>query len=138
MKKTIRENINAAYSLHDMNVCAFEVNGDDIVMRLGSGMIKVGGLCKQVDGFVEFHGVQWDFSYVYLMDHAGNVGIFSGKKLFLKDFIEKFQTFGCSIMDETYGYNTTKYTGYLISNLQHYTCFIDIYHEGDMVFVAEE
>ena len=33
MKKTVRENINAAYSLHDMHVIAFETEGG-LTMRL--------------------------------------------------------------------------------------------------------
>ena len=40
MKETVRSNINAPYSLHDMNVVAFEVAGNDIVMRTQSGIIK--------------------------------------------------------------------------------------------------
>ena len=40
MRRIIRENINAAFSLHDMNVTAFEVSGNDIVMRTQSGMIE--------------------------------------------------------------------------------------------------
>ena len=39
---------------------------------------------------------------------------------------------------ETYGYNMTKYNGYLTSNRQFCECVIEIYHEGDMVFVTEE
>ena len=40
MKRTIRNNIHDPYSLHDMNVTAFEVTGDDIIMRTQSGMVK--------------------------------------------------------------------------------------------------
>lgn len=58
MKETIRQNINAPYSLHDMNVTAFEVTGNDIVMRTQSGMIKMGNPCRQIDGHVEFHDMQ--------------------------------------------------------------------------------
>ena len=76
------------HSLHDMNVIAFEVNGDDIIMRTQSGMIKTGNPCSQVDGYVEFHDVRWDF-------------------------LDRFPVFGFSIMDETYGFNMTKYNGYL-------------------------
>lgn len=138
MKRTIRENIHAAYSLHDMNVIAFEVSGNDIIMRTQSGMVKTTPPYGQPDGYVEFHNVQWDFSYVYLLDFTGNVGTFTGEKMFLRDFISKFVPLGFSIMDETYGYNTTKYSGYLTANRHHYECVIEIYHEGDMVFVAEE
>ena len=135
MKRTIRENINPAYSLHDMNVIAFEVNGNDIIMRTQSGMVKTAPPFSQVDGYVEFHNVRWDFSFVYLLGVTGNEGIFTGEKMFLKDFISKSAPFGFSVMDESYGYNTTKFSGYLLSNREHHECFIDIYHEGDMVFV---
>ena len=33
MKYTLRENVNTPYSLHDMNVEALEINGDDLIMR---------------------------------------------------------------------------------------------------------
>lgn len=138
MIKTIRENINPAYSLHDMNVISFEVKENDIIMKTQSGMIKTTPICTQTDGYVEFHHVRWDFSYVYLLGVTGNVGTFTGEKMFLKDFLERYKQFGFSIMDETYGYNMTKYCGYLLSNRQHHECMIEIYHEGDMVFVAEE
>ena len=137
MRYTIRENIHAPYSLHDMNVIAFEVNGNDIVMRTQSGMIKTTAPCSQIDGYVEFHDVQWDFSYVYLLHFTGNAGPFTGEKMFFKDFIERFKPLGFSVMDETYGYNMTKYNGYLTADRRHYECIIEIYHEGDMVFVDE-
>lgn len=113
MRETIRHNIHATYSLHDMNVIAYEVNGDDIVMRTQSGMVKTGNPCRQVDGYVEFHDVRWDFSYVYLLGVTGNEGTFAGEKLSFRDFLDRFQVFGFSIMDETYGFNMTKYNGYL-------------------------
>lgn len=138
MKRTIRNNINSPYTLHDMNVCAFDVSDNDIIMKTQSGIVEVASSCRQLDGYVEFHNVQWDFSFVYLLGVTGNVGTFTGEKMFLKDFIEKYKQFGFSIMDETYGYNMTKYNGYLLSNRQHYECVIEIYHEGDMVFVAED
>lgn len=138
MKKVIRNNINTPYSLHDMNVIAFDVTGNDIIMRTQSGMVETTPPYGQPDGYVEFHDVRWKYSYVYLLGSTGNVGTFTGKKMFLKDFIVKFVPFGFSIIDETYGYNMTKYGGYLMSNRQHYECVIEIYHERDMFFVAEE
>ena len=138
MKRTFRNNINTEYSLHDMNVIAFEVTDNDIVMRTQSGLIKTTPPLGQPDGYVEFHDVKWDFSYVYLLGVTGNVGIFTGEKMFLNDFIERYKQFGFSIMDETYGYNMTKYNGYLLANRQHCECVIEIYHEGDMIFVAED
>ena len=138
MIKTIRNNINTAYSLHDMNVISFDVNDNDIIMKTQSGMVKTTPPLCQPDGYVEFHNVRWDFSYVYLLGFTGNIGTFTGKKMFLKDFIAKVNPFGFTVMDETYGYNKTKYDGYLIFNGKHHECIIEIYHEGDMVFVADK
>ena len=138
MKRSIRENINAAFTLHDMNVIEFKDIDHKIVMRTQSGIVETTSPCRQLDGYVEFHNVKWDFSYVYLLGVTGNVGTFTGEKMFLKDFIERYKQFGFSIMDETYGYNMTKYYGYLLSNRQHCECIVEIYHEGEMVFVSEE
>ena len=138
MKRTVRDTVHAPYTLHDRNVIAFEVSGNDIMMKIESGIVETTPPYRQLDGYVTFHQVQWDFSYVYLLGVTGNVGTFTGEKLFLKDFITRYQQFGFSIIDETYGYNMTKYSGYLLSNRQHCECVIEIYHEGDMVFVVEE
>ena len=138
MKRTIYNIDNTPYTLHDMNVYAFEVTDGNIIMKLQSGLVEIGSPSRQVDGWVEFHNVQWDFSYVYLLGVTGNVGTFTGEKMFLKDFLRRYKQFGFSVMDETYGYHMTKYCGYLLSNRQHRECIIEICHEGDMIFVAED
>ena len=137
-KRIIREDVKPAFTLHDRNVIGFEISENDIIMRTQSGILETTSPYRLLDGFVEFKDVQLDFSYVYLLGVTGNVGTFTGSKMFLKDFINKYKQFGFSIMDETYGYNLTKYNGYLLSNQQHYECIIEIYHEGDMVFVVDE
>lgn len=138
LKSTIRNNIDSPYTLHDMNVIEFKIINNDIVMKTQSGLVKTDGVSSQVDGYVVFYDVQWDFSFAYLLGVTGNTGRFSGEKMFLKDFISSFTTFGFSVMDETYGYNMTKYNGFLLYNRKHCECVIEIYHEGDMVFVAED
>ena len=138
MKRIIRDNICLPYTLHDMNVFSFELTGNDVVMRTQSGMVETTAPYGQPDGYIEFHDVQLDFSFVYLLGLTGNVGTFTGEKMFLKDFIERYKQFGFSVMDESYGYNMTKYCGFLLANRQHCECIVEIYHEGDMVFVTEE
>ncbi|MBE5766732.1 MAG: hypothetical protein E7335_06185 [Clostridiales bacterium] len=137
MKRTIRENIHAPYSLHDMNVSAFEISGDDIVMRMQSGMVRCTSPCEQVEGHVEFHKVGWDFSYAYLLSVNGNTGSFSGSKMELREFIRSNPKPNFTILDETYGYNRTNYSGYITVDDSFCECNIEIYHEGDMVFVEE-
>lgn len=121
-----------------MNVISFEAAGNDIAMRTQSGIVETIAPCRQLDGYIEFHNVQWDFSYAYLLGAAGEVGAFTGEKLFLKDFIERYKRLGFSVMDEAYGCNTTKYCGYLLADGQLCECAVEICHEGDMVFVSED
>lgn len=72
------------------------------------------------------------------MGVTGNKGTFAGKKMFLKDFLSKEVPFGFSVMDETFGFNQTKFSGYLLSQRCHNECMIEIYHQGDTIYVAEE
>ena len=138
MIRTIFDKINPPYSLHDMNVIAFEIDGNTITMRTQSGMIKTANLSSQVDGYVEFHDVDFDFCYAYIYNgFYGNVGTFSGEKMFLKELINNFENAGFSIMDENYGYNRVCYTGFLSKGGTMGECTIEIYHKGDMVFVDE-
>jgi len=137
MKQTTRNNVNVPYSLHDMNIVAFDVVGDDVIMRSETGLVETMPPYGQPDGYVVFRGVRWEFSYVYLLNFTGNVGSFTGEKKYLKDFIANMNPFGFTIMDETYGYNTTHYNGYLLHKRNHFECRIEVYHEGDMIFVTE-
>ena len=137
MKRTIRETIHEPYSLHDMNVIALDIEGDTLIMRTQSGMVQTTEPSAQVDGFVEFHNVEWDFSYVYILNITANEGEFQGQKLRLKTFIENADSFGFSVMDSTYGFNQSKFSGYFSVNGGFCECNIEIYHEGDMVFVEE-
>ena len=121
-----------------MNVISFETTDNIILMKTQSGMVETVPPYRQLDGYIEFHNVQWDFSFVYFLGITGNTGTFAGEKMFLKDFLNKYTQFGFSVTDETYGYNMTKYTGYFSSNRRFCECVIEIYHEKDMVFVSEE
>ena len=137
MKCTIRENVFEPYSLHDMNVIALEAAGDTLIMRTQSGMVETTPPYGQPDGYVEFYNVEWDFSYVYILNITGNEGDFQGQKLRLKTFIENADSFGFFVMDSTYGFNQSKFSGYLSMNRGVCECNIEIYHEGDMVYVEE-
>lgn len=137
MPISIRKNMITDYTLHDMNVISIEKHGRDLIMRTQSGIVKCAGLSSQVDGHIVFRNVDMDFCNVYLMKSNGRYGMFEGEKLSLEDFLKRFPTFGFSISDEVYGYNQTKYWGYLTSNREFYECIIEFYHLGDMIFVEE-
>ena len=138
MKPAVRPDINPPYSLHDMTIVALEANGDTLTLRTQSGMVKTTSPYVQTEGYIEFRGVQWDFCYIYLLGVTGNESVFTGEKMFLKNFLAKNAPFGFSVMDETFGYNQTKLGGYLLSERRHNECILEIYHQGDMVYFTEE
>ncbi len=138
MKRTVRENIDPPYSLHDMNIIAFEAVGDTLILRTQYGMIKTTPPQGQPDGWVEFEKVRWDYSYVYILEHTGNIGRFTGQKMWLSDFAKQFENSGFSVMDETFGYNQTKLSGFLSKQGFVGECVVEIYHEGEMSYLTEE
>lgn len=143
MKKVIRSNItNLPYSLHDGVVTAFEVSEDNLIMKFQSGFIKTTEPFEQISGSVAIENIDWDFSFVYLLDYkdvlCGNVGSFTGRKIKLKTFINQFKYAKFDLIDETYGYNTSKFDGYLSKGGSCQECKIEIYHLGDMSYLVDE
>ncbi len=117
-----------------MNVIEFEIKGDNLVMRTQSGMVRTAPNWDQVDGYLEFLDVNWEYCYATVCEgYYGNLGIYEGKtfkKMHLKDFIAEFQNAGFSIMDEYYGQDRALYTGYLHKRDFTGECTIEIYHNN--------
>ncbi len=136
MNRTVFTPSSAPCSLHDMDAL-FEISSDTLIMRLPAGMVRIGSPCRQIDGHIEFHGVDWGFCYAYRFDSIGNVGPFTGEKLYLKDFIEKNRGLRLSVADEVYGYRQAKFFGYLPVRDSLQECIVEIYFAGSMIFVEE-
>ncbi len=138
MKKTAVEKFRPPYNLHDMNIIAFEVTGNDIILRTQSGIVMAVPPYSQRDGYAEIHGVRWEYSYVLFLRHTSDMGVFNAEMHYLKEFVENFQNAGFSVMDTTYCGDITKFSGFLSFGEDVIECIIEIYHEGDMVFVDED
>jgi len=146
MKRTIRERVNAPYTLHDRNIVAFDIvqeeTLDTLILRIQPGIKKCVMEYVQENGYVEFQKVDWDFSSAYVINTTENEGKFTGEKFFLKDFIAQFGNSNLEIIDENYGAYQTKYSGWLsrgdLRKEAWKECIIEIVHLGDMVFVTEE
>jgi len=136
MKKTIRGPIHAEYSLHEMDIVALEVNGREMIVRTQNGMIRSAS-GHPVEGHIEFHGVDWGYCYIYLFDSNGNVGPFGGEKKYLIHFLDERKGLSFTVASEVYGENRTKYFGHLLTGGKRLECIIEIYHEGDMIFIHE-
>lgn len=143
MKKVIRNNIiNLPYSLHDGTVIDFKVEADTLVMQFQNGFVTTSKPFGQIKGNIKFEKIDWDFSFVYLLEYQDalcpNEGCFTGKKMSLKDFVSQHSNVRIDIVDETYGYNISKLDGYLSEGDSIKECRIEIYHLGDMSYIIEE
>lgn len=139
MQRTMRNNITGLpYSLHDMQVMEMLADGNELVFKFEHGFVKLADPCIQVMGELHFHDVDWDFCYAYTLDFCGSTGPFTGCKQFLRDFIAADQSVQFEIMDETYGYNASKFAGYLFADSGLKECIIEIYHRGAMEYFTEE
>lgn len=136
---TIRSNIQTPYSLHDMSLTSFEIQGNTLTLHSQTGMLRTTPPFRQPDGSLVFQQVDWDFSYAYIFDFCGNSGTFQAEKKFLKDFLKSdFHDAAFEVIDETYGYNQSHFCGYLTKGCDLKEVMIHIYHHGDMVYVTEE
>ena len=139
MKTTIRSNIkNLPYSLHDMCVTEMRILDDGLHMSFQNGFESTTEPYEQIEGSVQFHHVDWDFCYVYILDFCDNIGSFTGRKQFLIDFIPMFVNQNFTIIDETYGYNQSKFSGFLSVGTEIKECMIEVYHLGDMEYITEK
>ena len=80
MKITRFYNFEIPYSLHDMNVIEFEINGENLIMRTQSGMVRTAPNFDQVDGYLEFLDVNWEYAFAKVHEgYYGNLGTCEGK-----------------------------------------------------------
>lgn len=141
MKTSVRKNItDLQYSLHDMRVTSMKFSNDTLILEFPFGIVSIENPCRQTDGraFVKFKNVDPDSSYVYVMNFCGNTGSFTGEKLPLKEFISDFSDKSFEVIDETYGYNLSKFSGFLSVDTDIKECVIEIYHLGNMEYIIEE
>jgi hypothetical protein len=86
--------------------------------------------------------VDWDFSFAYILEYpdvlCGNEGGFTGQKMGLKKFANGFKQARLDIVDETYGYNTSKFDGYLSAAGSLKECRVEIYHLGAMSYIIKD
>lgn len=143
---SIRKNIvGLEYSLHDAYMSKIKIKKYDKELQTANVKInfKEGyyrskdGATMLVKGYLLFEKVDLDFSNVYLMKIRGlNHGKIKGKKYSLKKFVKKYKNIDMEIIDETYGYNQSKFAGYFYSERNIKEFLIEIYHEGDMKYIT--
>ena len=133
-----RGNIILPYSLHDMRISAMKAEGNTLTLLFENGFLKVGDPCEQVEGHLRFDFVDWDFSIVYLYDGFDEEGRFSGRQLMLLDFIDLFPNVQFEVVEEAYGYNSSKFTGFLSLGEDIRQLTLEIYHLGSMNYITDD
>lgn len=140
MTITKRQNIpDLPYSLHDARVNRIKLSADQIELYFDEGYYQpVQGDCLPVKGYITFEDVDFDFCQAYVMDIENDCGKFSGERFDLQAFEARFPKMDFEIIDETYGYNQSKFMGFFYEGKQTRECIIEIYHFGAMTYCTEE
>lgn len=146
MKKTVRTNIvDLPYSLHDAHINKIQVkqvNEYEAKVKLffdGGFFVPRDGDTVHIAGRLLFEKVDLDYCSVYVLNTTGKKNRkIKGKEYELKAFAKKYKVLDMEIVDETYGYNQSKFSGFMYSKNKMYEFIIEMYHLGDMTYVTEE
>lgn len=130
---------DAPYSLHDMRICKMECIGKSLKLSFETGFVECTEPYRQVNGHITIEEVDYDFCFAYVLSKDGRFGAFRGKKLSLQDFLKKYPSFSFEVVDESFGYNSVVYNGYLL--LPKKKDFIEltltVYHFGSILYETE-
>lgn len=143
MKTVVKQpNPDPPYSLHDAYIMEVQVEGDTLRLITQCGYVCTVEPCGQVEGDVEITGVDWESSYVYVMEYqdvlCGNCGAFAGHKMTLETFIQKYSDGALDIMDETYGFRLAALSGFLNLRERLLEFKLEIYYTGEFRYLLKE
>lgn len=128
------------YSLHDMRICKIENIGESLKIHFENGYESCTEPYQQVNGNITIEEVDYDYCFAYLLSDNGNFGAFNGRKLALLDFLKEYQNISFEVIDESYGYNSVTYNGYLSlpERDDSIELTIAIYHFGNIIYETEQ
>ena len=140
MINTYKYKHSAPYALHDTKINKIENIDDSLKIYFENGYISSTEPYQQVNGNISIEEVDYDFCYAYILSDNGNLGKFTGKKIALLDFIKEYTKFSFEVVEESYGYNSVVYNGYLIlpgkDNFIELT--LTIYHFGNIIYETDQ
>lgn len=144
MKRTIRENVvRLPYCLHDARVNKIKIKLLDEDCAHVKFCFNEGYDIKDEDnswvqGNILFKQVDLLFSRIYIMKVKGRRHRrIKGREYSISQFCKKFKDVDMEIVDETYGFNKTRLTGYMYNKNHMKEFVIELSHEGDMIYITE-
>lgn len=130
------------YSLHDAHILELRAEGETLRLMTQYGYVSIAEPYGQVDGDVMITGVDWESSYVYLMEYVdvlcGNCGSFTGRKMTLKDFMQEFPDPCLDILDECYGYRQANLRGFLGLPDRLLECSLELCYTGEFRYLLKD
>ena len=143
MKVVVKKpNPDPPYSLHDACIAKLGTKEDTLRLVTQYGYVCTAAPFAQVEGDVEITGVDWESSYVYVMDYlqvpCGNCGTFTGQKMTLETFLQEFSSATLEILDETYGYQLAKLNGFLNLPDRLMEVSLEICYAGEFRYLLKE
>lgn len=119
-----------------MRTSKVEMMGENIRFYFDEGYIETKENFSQVAGNILIENVDFDFSYIHFLSDNGAYGDFIGKKMEIAKFMEDYNDFSFEIVDETYGYHTVVYAGYLsLPDKEHLIDMsISLYYTGNIIY----
>ena len=122
-----------------MCICKIESIGESLKFYFEEGYESCTEPYPRVNGTITIEEVDYDFCFAYVLSKDGRFGAFRGKKLSLQDFLKKYPSFSFEVVDESFGYNSVVYNGYLL--LPKKKDFIEltltVYHFGSILYETE-
>lgn len=132
------------YYLHDACINKIDCKKNLVRFKFDKGFfIKGSEDCIPVNGFIEFNDIDYYFCCVYVLDIDIDSGKISGRQYSLKKFVKKYSKLKLEIIDETYYYNKSRFSGVMHRKWKKKNSgkvrefIIELYHSGDMVYFIE-
>ena len=113
MREIIRNNIiDLPFSLHDTHIHKIIIDDNNVRFNFKEGYYSLSSDSRTpTQGYIEFQNVDFDYCSVYVF-HASYSRRLKGKRLRLEEFSHKYKELDLEVIDETYGYNMSKFNGF--------------------------
>lgn len=136
MREIIRNNIiDLPFSLHDCHIHKILIDANNVKLIFKDGYYDLfNGDCMPTKGYIEFQNVDFDYCSVYMFHTS--FSRLKGKRFRLEEFSYKYKELDLEIIDETYGYNISKFSGVYYKGKKTVEFMIEIYHLGDMKYIT--
>jgi len=137
MRVEVRRRTSALpYTMHGAHVIGLEAEGDKLTLLLDQGFqqrAEPGQVCARV----EFSGVYWEHSYLFLLD-SEEEGAFSGRRFGLLDFARRAGAVSITVVEESYGMGRVILSGVYTGENGRQDCALEVCTKERVVYVTEE